>query len=308
MGEEPSVFRFTDQFSALMASSGTGPLFGDDAANRWTDIVGAMPALGELPHFSGPDGLGEGIVEGTHAGSLVALAEAHHQAALKAWPEGATQLDAALALWRLPIESDAFELPDTWDDSLVFGSSVLAGSDYSYLAALTRTENAKLTTDASVTMSPLAAALAPCLKGEPDAEPTLEVECVVDTAAGVHAQIRAEMVSRAGEAEDYHRAFYDLARVSVLRAAADLAEANGEELTMGRLRILALERSTGPAGDPAPLLQLAAWDAGNRNVVRAQELLHDQVGHLPGIEAARYPLDSLHVRLSRESAPGVPVH
>gem|GEM_PF-1014233 len=294
--------------AALKASSGTAAFFGDSTDTPWNEIVGTMPGFDVLPHFSGPDRLNEGTVEGVHAGSLAALAEAHRQAALSAWPDGAAQISAALEIWRLPLEDSTFSIPDVWDDALVFGSSVLAGPDYAYLAELSRTDDAKLTTENARTNSPLAAALAPCLKSEAESSPTVDVECVVDAAAGVHAQVRAEMVARAGEPEDYHRAFYDLARVSVLRAAADLAAANGEELTMGRLRILALERSTGPAADPVPLLQLAAWDAGNRNVVRAQEPLHGQVGHLPGVEAARYPLDSLHVRLSRESGPAVPVH
>ena len=144
--------------AALKASSGTDAFFGDGSNAPWNEIVGTMPGFDTLPHFSGPDRLNEGTVEGVHAGSLAALAEAHRQAALSAWPDGAAQISAALGIWRLPIEGSTFSIPDAWDDALVFGSSVLAGPDYAYLAELSRTEDAKLTTENARANSPLAAA------------------------------------------------------------------------------------------------------------------------------------------------------
>ena len=86
-----------------------------------------------------------------------------------------------------------------------------------------------------------------------------------------------------------------------------VADGAGQYRDAGILRINALERSNGPAGDPVFLLSVAAWDAGNRNPLRAQELIHALAKAHPALEAARIPLDALHIRLSRNTASGGPV-
>jgi hypothetical protein len=96
--------------------------------------------------------------------------------------------------------------------------------------------------------------------------------------------------------------------VGLLRVAAHAALAAGDKDTAGRLRINALDRSNGRMAEPTFVLSIAAWDAGNRNTVRAEELVHSLISEVPGLEAARLPLDALHIRVSRNSAPGRPMH
>jgi hypothetical protein len=116
------------------------------------------------------------------------------------------------------------------------------------------------------------------------------------------------MAAKAGKEEGFHRPFADIARVAVLRAGMLVADAAGQYRDAGILRINALERSTGPTGDPVFLMAVAAWDAGNRNPQRAQDLIHSLTGRFPGVDAARYPLDAMHIRLARNAGPATPVH
>jgi hypothetical protein len=115
------------------------------------------------------------------------------------------------------------------------------------------------------------------------------------------------MAAAGGGVQAFHRPFAEIARVAVLRAGMLVADGAGQYRDAGILRINALERSNGPAGDPVFLLSVAAWDAGNRNPLRAQELIHALAKAHPALEAARIPLDALHIRLSRNTASGGPV-
>jgi hypothetical protein len=116
------------------------------------------------------------------------------------------------------------------------------------------------------------------------------------------------MAGAAGQEASFHRAFADYARVGLLRAGDRLAFKLGDTDAGGRLRINALDRTSGSTLDPLFLLSVAAWDAGNRNSVRAEELVHGQLTEVPGLEAARLPLDALHIRLSRNAVAGPPMH
>ena len=88
-----------------------------------------------------------------------------------------------------------------------------------------------------------------------------------------------------------------------------LADGNGQYRDAGILRINSLELSEGPGVfDPLFSVSVAAWDVGNRNPLRAQEILHRLSGEYPALGAARYPLDAMHIRLSRNAAPAIPVH
>ena len=154
--------------------------------------------------------------------------------------------------------------------------------------------------------APLAAALAPCWSAEGDER--VDVGCVLQRAGDTTAQIRGAMEIRSGGEQGFHKPFADMVRVGVVRAGVRAAAAAGEDRSMGILRLNMLDFCVDSSADPVILLSIAAWDAGNRNALRATELLHAQVGHLPGVEIARYPLDALQVRLGRESAPGLPMH
>ena len=81
-----------------------------------------------------------------------------------------------------------------------------------------------------------------------------------------------------------------------------VAEVAGDRETSGRLRLQARDRTDlgNHLKDPVSLLSLAAWDASNRNVHRAPELLHNQTGRYPELEVARYGLDVLALRVQKE--------
>lgn len=98
------------------------------------------------------------------------------------------------------------------------------------------------------------------------------------------------------------------ARATVLRGGARVALALGDDRGAALLRINALDHSGDAAADPSFLLSQAAWDAGTRNALRAQELLHTQAQVLPGMASVRVSLDVLHLRVSRDAGPAMPMH
>jgi hypothetical protein len=53
---------------------------------------------------------------------------------------------------------------------------------------------------------------------------------------------------------------------------------------------------------PLGMLSLAAWDAGNRFPTRGQEIIHNLAKRYESLEAARYALDVLALRVSRSGA------
>ncbi len=307
----------------------------------------ASPDAGGLPHFLFHDNVEQRQVPATDPSSLLELALSHQELAVDANPVAAAIIEQLLRPWRLPSEplttSTGPTDPALWDPYL-FGSTLMVPRDAAFLAALSSLEPSPGSgagpqpaggapraragpgtsgsaagaepTPASVAAlgelmaeyvgsSAVAAALEPCLDNQ---GPQLDAQCVLDRAALVYDQLMGAMQITSGEKLGFHQPFALLARVGVLRAAAELATVLADSRTQGLIRINILDLAAGPAGDPVLLLSVAAWDAGNRNAGRAQELLHAQVGYLPGIEVARYPLDALQVRLSRESAPGLPMH
>jgi hypothetical protein len=94
----------------------------------------------------------------------------------------------------------------------------------------------------------------------------------------------------------------------VLRSAALAAAAMGDREGMGLLRINALDRSMGNTRDPLFVSSVSAWDASNRNSLRCADLLHELESNVPGLEAARLPVDALQIRIGRNSAPAGAMH
>ncbi|NOY24464.1 MAG: hypothetical protein GXP62_01190, partial [Oligoflexia bacterium] len=191
--------------------------------------------------------------------------------------------------------------PDSVGDSWLFASFVLAPPDLAFLA------DARVNGVAAVEQyrgqSPLAASVAPAI-----IDGQVVPDKMVDQAAWLGQQIVAAMTSRAGSEEDFFRPFAQISVVAALRAAMLVADSNGQFRDAGILRINALDRSADAAADPVFLASVAAWDAGNRNALRAQELVHRLERRYPPIEAARYSLDALYLRTSRNAAPAAPVH
>ncbi len=264
---------------------------------------GELPELGGLPHYTLTD-LVEGLaVQAGNPTVLLGMALLHQGAAYAALPGSERQVDTLMAPWSLPIEPAGFyevELPP----GLLFGSPLLLGADASFLADVARDQGVAAV-GAWKDRSPHAAAIAPCVDS---AAGTVDVACVLERADRSFDQLRGAMEIHSGGEAGFHRPFAELGRLGVVRCAEAVAAAAGDHEAMGLLRLNALDFSTGSSAEPAYLLSIAGWDAGNRNTSRATETLHAQVGHIPGVEVARFPLDALHVRLSRESAPGVPMH
>jgi hypothetical protein len=100
--------------------------------------------------------------------------------------------------------------------------------------------------------------------------------------------------------QGHQREFSAIAFVGSLRTLALVAEMEGDREVSGLLRINALEHSRKATADPVGLLALGAWDASNRYPTRAQDILHAQVRFFPTLEAARYGLDVMALRVSRE--------
>jgi hypothetical protein len=263
---------------------------------------GALPTAAPTPHLQFAEQGDEArTVDVTDPAALMALAVWHEDAARAAAPEGeAAFVDAVLAPWRLAGEArPALELTDAGPEWL-FSGFALAPADLPFLVVAPVDGVAAVTAHAAT--SPLAAALLPAVAGD-----AIDPDKVLDLAATVGQQLEQGMATAGGGVQAFHRPFAEIARVAVLRAGMLVADGAGQYRDAGILRINALERSNGPAGDPVFLLSVAAWDAGNRNPLRAQELIHALAKAHPALEAARTPLDALHIRLSRNTASGGPV-
>jgi hypothetical protein len=269
-------------------------------------VAGALPDAGALPHWTLKD-LVEGLkVPVTSPAGLLGLALFHEQAALAAAPDAAPAIRALLTPWRL--HAEPVTAPDATlavPTELLFGSSLLVPADVAFMAAVAGSESVGETVTDWAGRSVLAAAVAPCADWSAS---TLPEGCVSENAGRAFDQLRSAMEIRSGGEAGYHRPFAEMGRLGVVRAGQNVADAVGAEKDGGLLRLQARDLAIGTSAEPHYLLSIAAWDAGNRNSSRASDALHAQVGHIPGVEVARFPLDALHVRLSRESAPGVPMH
>ena len=204
-----------------------------------------------------------------------------------------------LVPWLLPFESREGEPSAPVPEALIFGSFYATPGDVDFVADACSGKPALDQHPQSV----LATALRPAM-----VEGRLDVQKVREAAEGMENALRSAMVAQAGQEEGYQRAFADIGRLSVLRAAICVAEdlEQGEDAAL--LRVEVADLSEGPARDPVFLLSLAAWDAAHRNAVRALDIVHALGRDYPQLELARVPLDAMSVRLSRNSAPAAPVH
>jgi hypothetical protein len=265
-------------------------------------IVGTDPPSSALPHYEFEEQTDEArTVKAADPTALFLRSRWHETAARQLVPDSAGILDGFLAPWRLPVEESAVVVPEDMGDGWLFGGFVLTAQDVGFIADASTRGTAAL--DDWRARSPLAAALVPAIKDD-----KLIPELALDQAAMLSQQLEAELVKRAGQEEAIHRGFVQLARVGVIRAAMVVADASDQSRDAGILRLNALDRSSGPAADPVFYVSVAAWDTGNRNPLRAQDLLHGLVKRFPAVEISRYPLDAMHIRLSRNAAPATPVH
>lgn len=269
-------------------------------------LPGTVPPVGDLPHYLFKEQGAEGReVRATDPTTMYLVSRWHEAAARKAAPTDDALITALLAPWRLKPEAAppeaapadvALDVPDAW----LFASFALAPEDVGFLAAASSQGVAAVS--AWQDRSPLAAAVAPAIEGG-----QVMPDKMLDQAAWLGAQVEDAMTKRAGQVEAFHRPFADLARAAALRAGMIVADSNGQTRDAGILRINALDRSVESAADPLFFVSVAAWDVGNRNPLRAQDLLHGLLSRFPGVEVSRYPLDAMHVRLGRNAAPATPV-
>ncbi|MFH1466422.1 MAG: hypothetical protein ABIO70_18710 [Pseudomonadota bacterium] len=264
-----------------------------------------LPDAGTLPAYALHDRVEGREIPAASPMTLIALAIYHEDAAALAMGGDALVSDVLLAPWRLPLEP-ARVLPDEGSISIeqIFGSPLLVSDDAWFLADLTHGQGLPAVS-AWAQRSALASAIGPCVDA---AAGKVDPSCAIERAGRAFEQVRGAMEIRSGGEQPYHRDLAEFVRVGVVRAAEFAAAVAGDEHSMGLLRLNGIDLSTGSSAEPHYLLSIAAWDAHNKNSSRASETLHAQVGHIPGVEVARFPLDALHVRLSRESAPGVPMH
>lgn len=264
--------------------------------------LGSAPDLGALPHYRFVERSEEKREVGaSDPTSLYLLSRWHEAAARKADPADDAVITQLMALWRLPGEptpaADLLPVSDAW----LFLSPIMSAEDAAFLAAASAGKGVEAV-EAWKDRSPLAAAVAPAIEGG-----KVNPDRMLDQSAWLGQQVEAAMVARAGKEEPFQRPFADLARVGALRAAMVVADAQGEVRDAGILRINALDRSVESAADPVFFMSVAAWDTGNRNALRAQELIHGLLSRFPAAEAARAPLDALHIRLGRNAAPATAV-
>lgn len=299
-----------------------GPAELQAASKAWAEREGEL-SLATVPAAYSLPAPAPGQVPEMPAGAVVELAEqvgdskmsladptatlqlaAWHEAAARAASEqGEGIADALIGPWRLPFEAQAAAETQSLPLQVLFLGTLPSAADLALVTSL-RAEGADVSavlTQFSDT-SLAAAAIAPCLT-----QGTLDTQCVVDAAAGTPAPLLQAM-SAGAEASVDHRMYAKASRAAVLRVGADAALALGDTRGAALLRINALDHSGDAAADPAFLISQAAWDAGTRNALRAQELLHTQTEVLPGMASVRVSLDVLHLRVSRDAGPAMPMH
>jgi hypothetical protein len=260
--------------------------------------VGLMISAKEAPHYKLPEQVGNRSVEVSDPTQMISLAEWHEAAALKENAGAGSLLD----LWRFSWD-EATEGGSLGFDGLFLGPW-MSDAEVEFVRAVTLSqgEGAAFDLDSWTDKSAYAAALAPCVSERVDPE------CILDNAAALQSQVQAAMVAIAGEKGADHQMLANHARVGLIRAAARLAKTLKDERGEGLLRLAALDASDGPAMDPLFQLSMAAWDTKNRNPHRAQALLHEQISRAPGLDAARYSLNVLYLRVSRDAGDGIPMH
>lgn len=289
-------------WKAWMAADG-GPTWPPDLSALPLEVpavaVGTWPEVSRGPHYSLKEQGVDSTLDLSDPGVLVALALWHEGAAEKAAADQAGVVDAYLARYRFPVEPAVSGAP-AFPMEFVFGSDYPTPADGPFVADLTGAAGSDAVEKHAATSLLAAAAQASRVNGK------LSHEKALDTVAALRDALIKEQVERAGSPEGHHRIFADVVQVGALRVLALVAEAEGDRETSGILRINAMERSVDAAAAPEGLLSLAAWDAANRYPGRGTEIIHQQVKQYPSLAIARYGLEVLAIRVSRERGGAMP--
>lgn len=262
---------------------------------------GSWPGPGALPHYKLQERAGsEYAVEVADPSALVALALWHEAAAKKAAPEAEAGIEIVGARHRLPIEPPVAGAEVDLPMDLLFGSEALVSADASFVADLrgpSGTAAVETWKDRSI-----AAAIASCATKDGSLDHQKGLEVVAD----MRESMLREMEKVSGSEQAYHRIFADVGSVSTLWTLALVAEVGGDRETSGSLRMNARDLSTAAAESPPSMLSFVAWDASNRFPTRGTEIVHNLIRRYPSLETARFGLDVLALRVSRERGPQLP--
>ncbi len=253
--------------------------------------VGTLPEVAPAPHYELPETIGDRKLKAADPTVLIQLAAWHEAAAVLAM--GADRTSALLAPWRLPCETPVAANPSTFTLDDLFLSAYASSGDLVRAGAVGE----------AVPDSTYGSLIDSC-----EGEGAKKAQCASAAARQLRDQVQAAMEMIGGGPSPNYRAMAAFAEAGALRAGIRVADASGDQQAAGLLRIAAKDMSETAAVEPVFLVSVAAWDAGNRNPLRAQELLHAQLRRAPGLDVARYALDALHLRVSRDSGPGIPMH
>lgn len=265
---------------------------------------GTWPELPAPPHYAMPEQGTESKRSMGDPGALVAAALWHREAARKGGGEAFGAVATLRAGYGLPVSPKPAAAGDlSWPQ--LFGSTLLSPGDGPFMADLHGPKGI-----AAVEAHKGTSFLAWLASESMGDDGKLSAEAVVDHVA----ELRTALVERAktqtgGTVSGAQRMFADTAVAGAFWSLALVAEAQGDRETSGLLRLNARDKADlgNHLQDPVSLLSLAAWDASNRNVHRAPELLHDQARRYPELEVARYGLDVLALRVQKEriETPGM---
>lgn len=262
---------------------------------------GTWPEITNAPHYRLPvQGAGDHAQDMGDPGVLIALAMWHDGMAKKLAGEQAAAVDLYIARYRFPVEK-APEMTGSLPESFLYASDFLAPGDAAFMADVVGEKGV-----AAVAAHQKTSLLAR-LAEQSRVDGKIDAEKAVDVAVALRKDVMARSEAISGEVKQHHRWFADMAQIGTLRNLALLAEAEGDREQSGKLRILAMEGSIEHVSDAASLMSLAAWDVRNRYPTRAQEFVHRHEKFYPSLEAARFGLDVLALRVSRErvETPGM---
>ena len=258
-------------------------------------VAGDWPIIDRLPHYQLPEQGSDSVRDMGDPGALVALALWHDAAAAIAGPKMAVAARSARSGYHMPVE----DVPDAVAElpmDLLFGSDLSVSADAEFLADLHGRAGVRAV-DAHKDTSVIAW-LAFVSRGE---KGIIEAERAVDVLAAYREDLIQTCAARTdNEVQAHQRQFVDIAHVGAFRSLALVAELEGDREASGLLRINAMEKSQKATACPVGLLALGAWDASNRYPTRAQDILHAQARRFPSLETARYGLDVMALRVSRE--------
>jgi len=258
---------------------------------------GVFPSLPPPPHYELPE-QGGSSSKRTMAdpGALVAVALWHREAAKAALGDRYDAIRAIRAGYSLPVTAAAAK-PGPRDPQELFGSTLLGPGDADFMVDLEGDQGAGAI-DAHAETS-LLAWIAREARSDGKVDPDKVSRMVNELRAEL---LEASAAANGGNQAPHHRVFGDMAAAGAFWSLALAAEAEGDRERGGLLRLHARDKAElgNHVQDAVSLLSLAAWDAGNRNVHRAPELLHDQARRYPDLEVARYGLDVLALRVQSE--------